>query len=250
MSKYLLLAFLAITPSLLLAAEPEKLIKLKSSYQSAISRVTDPIQKTYLQELEKLKAEYTRAAKLEDALAVDSEIRNITSRDGTVGTGTSASAASVIPPPPPKSALVTPKKPTESTDKDLCATSPAPGPNNTVMPPWSVNNGSNCLQVNISPDGVLDLGDSGYLQLCQDFKPDKLSKTLAFFCEARLGIQAKLTFYTKDGKDERLLTVNGTWSELIETPARYNSATLTLFITASSNKGMKLPTVELRKPKQ
>lgn len=57
------------------AAEPEKLLKLRSSYESAVTKATAPIQRTYLQELEKLKVEFTKAGKLEDALAIDTEIK-------------------------------------------------------------------------------------------------------------------------------------------------------------------------------
>lgn len=61
----------------LFAADPEKLNKLRGSYDAAITKATTPIQKTYIAELEKLKIEFTKAGKLEDALAVDQEIRKL-----------------------------------------------------------------------------------------------------------------------------------------------------------------------------
>ena len=59
----------------LFAAEPEKLTKLRESYQAAISKATAPIQKTYTTELEKLKSEFTKVGDLESALAVDAELK-------------------------------------------------------------------------------------------------------------------------------------------------------------------------------
>ena len=65
------------------SAEPEKLLSLRSSYEAAISRATNPIRNTYLAELQKLKAELTRSAKLEDALAVDAEIKKLSGETAT-----------------------------------------------------------------------------------------------------------------------------------------------------------------------
>jgi hypothetical protein len=57
------------------ADEPDKLAKLRDSYDAAVQRATAPITKTYVTELEKLKSEFTKAAKLEDALAVSEELK-------------------------------------------------------------------------------------------------------------------------------------------------------------------------------
>lgn len=54
---------------------PTKAQKLKESYQAALQRVTEPLTKTYLAELEKLKVEHTKAADLQGALAIESEIK-------------------------------------------------------------------------------------------------------------------------------------------------------------------------------
>lgn len=84
------LALIALIVPALSAAEPDKLLKLRSSYDAALSRATAPLQRTYLQELEKLKDEYTRAAKLQEALAVDEEIKRLVPT-GVVGGASPAS---------------------------------------------------------------------------------------------------------------------------------------------------------------
>ncbi|MBK8040028.1 MAG: hypothetical protein IPK22_23285 [Verrucomicrobiaceae bacterium] len=76
------LVFTLIATSLL-AAEPEKLTKLRGSYESAMTKATAPIQKTYTTELEKLKLEFTKSGKLEDALAVDAEIKRLSGETAT-----------------------------------------------------------------------------------------------------------------------------------------------------------------------
>ena len=59
------------------AQEPApELSKLKSSYEGAVQRATLPITETYVKELTKLKDSYTRAAKLQEALAVEKELQN------------------------------------------------------------------------------------------------------------------------------------------------------------------------------
>lgn len=54
---------------------PEKLKKLQDGYDAAIARANAPITTTYLKELEKLKAEYTKAGDLKAAVAVDERIQ-------------------------------------------------------------------------------------------------------------------------------------------------------------------------------
>lgn len=71
------LLILALTASVSAAAEPEKLLKLRTSYEAAMTKAAAPIQRTYLQELEKLKIEYTKAGKLEDALTVSEELKKL-----------------------------------------------------------------------------------------------------------------------------------------------------------------------------
>ena len=53
---------------------PEKAQRLKESYRAAVDRATTPLTKTYLEELQRLKIEYTKAADLKGALAIENEI--------------------------------------------------------------------------------------------------------------------------------------------------------------------------------
>jgi len=57
---------------------PPKLTSLKAGYESALARATLPITQTYIQELQKLKTEYTRAGNLEAALATDKLLKQFT----------------------------------------------------------------------------------------------------------------------------------------------------------------------------
>lgn len=50
-------------------------MKLQDNYDAAIARATAPITATYVKELEKLKADYTRAGDLKSALAADELIK-------------------------------------------------------------------------------------------------------------------------------------------------------------------------------
>lgn len=61
------------------SADPETLIKLRANYDGAVARALAPLQRTYAAELEKLKVEYTKAGKLEEALAVSDELKKLTS---------------------------------------------------------------------------------------------------------------------------------------------------------------------------
>ena len=74
LSKTLTLALVATS---IFGAEPEKLTKLRGSYESAMTKATAPIQKTYVAELQKLKIEFTKAGNLEGALAIDAEIKSL-----------------------------------------------------------------------------------------------------------------------------------------------------------------------------
>jgi hypothetical protein len=52
-----------------------KLKALQENYDAAVARAKDPITKTYINELEKLKAEYTRSSDLKSAVATDELIK-------------------------------------------------------------------------------------------------------------------------------------------------------------------------------
>jgi len=58
------------------AAVPEKLQSLKTSYEAAVQRATAPLTKTYIQELQKLKTEYTKAGNLQAAVAADALLKS------------------------------------------------------------------------------------------------------------------------------------------------------------------------------
>ena len=54
---------------------PEKAQKLRESYRAAVERATSPLTRKYLEELERLKIEYTKAADLKGALAIEGEMK-------------------------------------------------------------------------------------------------------------------------------------------------------------------------------
>ena len=54
---------------------PEKLQSLKKNYDAAVVRATAPLTRSYLQELQRLKLEYTRAGNLSAALTADALIK-------------------------------------------------------------------------------------------------------------------------------------------------------------------------------
>jgi hypothetical protein len=85
---------LTVFVSSLLAAEPDKLTKLRGSYESAMTKATAPIQKTYTTELEKLKIELTKLGNLEGALAVDAELKKISNSGNATAAPSPASIGS------------------------------------------------------------------------------------------------------------------------------------------------------------
>lgn len=56
---------------------PDKLHALQKSYDAAVTKATAPLTKTYLQELQKLKAEYTKAGDLKSAVATEDLISSL-----------------------------------------------------------------------------------------------------------------------------------------------------------------------------
>ena len=61
------------------AQDPTELTRLNKSYEAAVQKAIIPIKQTYAQELKKLKDNYTKAAKLEDAIAVDKVLKELSS---------------------------------------------------------------------------------------------------------------------------------------------------------------------------
>jgi lipoprotein NlpI len=55
--------------------KPPRLVTARETYDAAVQRVVSGMKPTYLRELDKLKAELTRAGKLTEAIAVDSEMK-------------------------------------------------------------------------------------------------------------------------------------------------------------------------------
>lgn len=63
--------------------EPEMLASLRDSYQAAIARATSPLTKTYITELERLRTDFTKKGELRAALAVDAELKTLTTSTPT-----------------------------------------------------------------------------------------------------------------------------------------------------------------------
>lgn len=61
-------------------AEPPELQTLRNSYQAAVIRATKPLSETYLVELKKLRDQYTKSGRLDEASAAQSEITLITTK--------------------------------------------------------------------------------------------------------------------------------------------------------------------------
>lgn len=64
--------------SSLAAGGPPDLDRLRDSYNAAVERAVNPLTRTYLNELIKLRDSYTRSADLKSANAVDEEVQAIT----------------------------------------------------------------------------------------------------------------------------------------------------------------------------
>lgn len=67
---------------------PEKVQALQKNYDSAVARATAPLTKTYLQELQKMKSEFTRSGDLKSALAVEDLISQLSITPGVSGVDT------------------------------------------------------------------------------------------------------------------------------------------------------------------
>lgn len=60
---------------------PDRVKTLQANYEAAIARATAPLTKAYLQELERLRAEFTSAGNLQSALAAETLIKQVTARE-------------------------------------------------------------------------------------------------------------------------------------------------------------------------
>jgi len=82
MKSTIILAMIAFAPLIGLAQEhpksqPAALVKLRMNWQQSVSEVTAPLNNKYHEALVKMKTDFTRAGNLDDALAVDAEIKQI-----------------------------------------------------------------------------------------------------------------------------------------------------------------------------
>jgi hypothetical protein len=69
-----------------LGSDPAELETLRNSYQTAVIRTTKPLSETYLNELKKLRDQFTRGGKLEEANAVQAEITVISEKLNVMST--------------------------------------------------------------------------------------------------------------------------------------------------------------------
>lgn len=67
-------------------AEPQELEALRNSYHVALVRTTKPVSETYLAELKKLRDQYTKSGKLDEANAVQAEITVIADKLNAMAT--------------------------------------------------------------------------------------------------------------------------------------------------------------------
>ncbi len=215
--------------------EPKDLTGLRESWTRARLQADTPLDKKYLEALQTMKVRFTQKGDLEGALAIDAEIRKLpiaheASLPVKSGSGGSRPASAAD----------------DKKDKDVLVSTPKTALNE-IKSPWTIDKGSSCLQKLIAADGALDLGESGYLQIGYVLDAGKFPKQFTFFGEARKGCSAHITFYSRDGKKQVELPMNGAWIETIETPRNISGVALYVFIDAGPNKGLHLPKVELRK---
>jgi hypothetical protein len=79
----LLFPFLALQIN---AADPPELLKARQNYQAATERALTPVKAAYWKELDRLISEYSKAGKLDDALAVKNEQAKLVNAPSSVVT--------------------------------------------------------------------------------------------------------------------------------------------------------------------
>ena len=91
-SALILLGFLSIvTCASSLAAEPAQISMLRKSWEQARARAAQPVDESYLRELQKLLDTFTKAGQLEDAMAVKNESQSVV-EDAAAAASASAAA--------------------------------------------------------------------------------------------------------------------------------------------------------------
>ncbi|MEN3942290.1 hypothetical protein WJU23_13410 [Prosthecobacter sp. SYSU 5D2] len=83
-----LISFICLAVSNLMAQEPAELSGLRTSYQSAVERAVKPLSQTYLDELKRMQETFTRDARPEAAQAVQAEITLMESKMTAMGSFT------------------------------------------------------------------------------------------------------------------------------------------------------------------
>lgn len=92
-SALILLGFLSIvTCASSLAAEPAQISMLRKSWEQARARAAQPVDESYLRELQKLLDTFTKAGQLEDAMAVKNESQSVVEDAGAAASASSAAA--------------------------------------------------------------------------------------------------------------------------------------------------------------
>lgn len=93
-SALVLLGFLSIVAcASSLAAEPAQISMLRKSWEQARARAAQPIDESYLRELQKLLDTFTKAGQLEDAMAVKNESQSVVEDASAAATASAATAA-------------------------------------------------------------------------------------------------------------------------------------------------------------
>jgi hypothetical protein len=76
------------------AEEPKELEAARAAYRQSVERATQPLKTKYLSDLGRLRETYTRAGKLNEALAVENEVRSLTGQSALPMAAVTSEAAS------------------------------------------------------------------------------------------------------------------------------------------------------------
>jgi hypothetical protein len=89
-------ASLAVLAAAQTPSEPTDLTKLRESWQRAIQQANAPLDKKYEEALAAMKIRFTKDGKLQEALAVDSELKMLASRASSPQTAKGTAGASPV----------------------------------------------------------------------------------------------------------------------------------------------------------